>query len=419
MGRRSPHHPGHEVPARRIREGTGLAWRLLTLCARTDVQSSSAEAIMATAAGELEWETFVALAWRHGVTGLVSNALSKLPRAPVPSAARERLAEAQQTVARANLRLTWDLHKVLGILAEEEIPVVPLKGPVLASRAYGDVSLRAYADLDLLVREEDLDAGIRALQEAGLTPEPTHWALPEELLRRWSSAVPFFTDDGSSVELHWHLADPFWQSRLGTPGLFGRAHPRDWMGRPVLWLTPEDQLLVLSLHAARHGWSRLIWICDLAETLRSEPVDWGVLLPRAAGAGALRILHLGVRLARTLLGAPVDAPVMGRFPADPGVARLEEHVLRVSGGEEASALSEFLVHVRSRDTLQDQWTFFFGSLLTPSTEDLLTGPGRMPASAYPLWRPLRLARKYWRERRGPEGWLWERRRHGGLGREGP
>jgi hypothetical protein len=109
---------------------------------------------------------------------------------------------------------------------------------------------------------------------------------------------------------------------------------------------------------------------------------------------------------------------MGRFPVDPLVARLEKQVLRVSSGEEVSALSEFLVHVRSRDRIEDQWAFFFGSVLTPSTDDLVSGYGRMPASAYPLWRVLRLTRKYLRERRGPLGWRWERRLLGGLIPEG-
>jgi hypothetical protein len=402
------------LPDPRIPRDVGLEWRLLALTARTDAFSSVEEAIQATAAQASDWQLFVGLAWRHGVAGLVSTTLSRLPQAQVPSAVRGSLGDAHRAVARANLRLTWDLHRVLGILAEEEIPVIPLKGPVLASRAYGDVSLRSFVDLDLLVREEDLNPAIRALQAAGLTPEPTHSKIPEELLRRWGSAVPFITHDGSTVELHWRLSGAFWQSRLEPPDLFARAAPRDWMGRPVLWLTPEDQLLFLCTHASRHGWSRLIWLCDVAETLRSEEVDWGVLLPRAAGVGALRILHLGVRLARSLLGAPVEAHVMGRFPVDPLVARLEKQVLRVSSGEEVSALSEFLVHVRSRDRLEDQWAFFFGSVLTPSTEDLVSGYGRMPASAYPLWRVLRLTRKYLRERRGPLGWRWERRSLGAL-----
>jgi hypothetical protein len=396
------------LPDPRIPRDVGLEWRLLALTARTNASSSAEEAIHEAASRASDWQLFVGLAWRHGVTGLVSTTLSRLPGAQVPSGPRGSLADAHRAVARANLRLTWDLHRVLGILAEEEIPVIPLKGPVLASRAYGDVSLRSFVDLDLLVREEDLSAGMRALQAAGLTPEPSHSQIPEELLRRWGSAVPFITDDGSPVELHWRLSSAFWQSRLEPPALFARAAPRDWMGRPVLWLTTEDQLLFLCTHASRHGWSRLIWICDVAETLRSEEVDWAELLPRAAEVGALRILHLGVRLARSLLGAPVEPHVLGRFPVDPLVARLEKQVLRVSSGEEVSALSEFLVHVRSRDRIEDQWAFFFGSVLTPSTEDLVSGYGRMPVSAYPLWRVLRLTRKYLRERRGPLGWRWER-----------
>jgi len=41
--------------------------------------------------------------------------------------------------------------------------------------------------------------------------------------------------------------------------------------------------------AAKHLWMRLIWICDIAERLRTQVVDWGAVCARARTLGIVRI----------------------------------------------------------------------------------------------------------------------------------
>ena len=52
--------------------------------------------------------------------------------------------------------------------AERNIEVLPLKGPVLAEALYGDVTMRAYNDLDLLVRRENFHRAEVLLLDRGL-----------------------------------------------------------------------------------------------------------------------------------------------------------------------------------------------------------------------------------------------------------
>jgi hypothetical protein len=191
---------------------------------------------------------------------------------------------------------------------------------------------------------------------------------------------------------------------MDLDGLWKRAIRREWEGRSVLALSPEDQLQMLCVHGRSHAWSRLIWVCDVAETLRTESVDWEALLLQASDTGSLRMVLLGLRLAEGLCGAPLPESVKRRIDADRVVDGLHAHVLDVLAGREVSAVSEFLFQGKTRDTVAERLGFSVGALFTPTPADFHIGGGRFPTPVYRLIRPLRLARKYWRLRRRPEGW---------------
>ena len=47
-------------------------------------------------------------------------------------------------------------------------------------------------------------------------------------------------------------------------------------GVEVKLLSAEDLFLLLALHAAKHVWEKLIWICDLARISQLPTLDWNV-----------------------------------------------------------------------------------------------------------------------------------------------
>jgi hypothetical protein len=55
------------------------------------------------------------------------------------------------------------LLQTLELLRESGIQTVPFKGPALAVQAYGDLSLRQYDDLDLLIHEADVPRAYQLL----------------------------------------------------------------------------------------------------------------------------------------------------------------------------------------------------------------------------------------------------------------
>ena len=103
------------------------------------------------------------------------------------------------------------------------------------------------------------------------------------------------------VEIHWGLTPSYSPFAMDMDRLWKASRPILLQGKPVQTFAPEDSLLTLCEHGARHRWGRLSWICDVAELINScKQMNWPEVLQRAEAAGGRRMLSLGLRLAGEL-----------------------------------------------------------------------------------------------------------------------
>ena len=281
---------------------------LLLACARQDEGGPAfADALRAFQGAGADWDGLWALARRHGLRPLLGRALegaaADLPRAVFMDvwAGRERLARRHRALAEA-------LLEVLGRLDAAGLPALPFKGPVLADELHGDVALREYADLDLLLPAERVLEAKAILGAAGLRPAFPLGPGQERALLRSPAQYHLTVCDPArdlAVELHWRTDPDAPVEPADDPGWWERLPRRPFLGGTVRALPPEDLLLVLAFHGSKHHWERLGLLVDLARLLRRHPgLDWPALRGRAAALRASRRLALGLDLAARLLGAP-------------------------------------------------------------------------------------------------------------------
>jgi hypothetical protein len=80
------------------------------------------------------------------------------------------------------------------------------------------------------------------------------------------------------------------------------------------------------MHGSKHVWSRLIWICDVAQLLESYPgLDWREVVLEAKRKGLWRALALGVLLAHRMADSPVPDSILREFESDSIARRLALH----------------------------------------------------------------------------------------------
>jgi hypothetical protein len=158
---------------------------------------------------------------------------------------------------------------------------------------------------------------------------------------------------------------------------------------------------VLSVHAAKHVWGRLIWLCDIEQILKLGNLNWDWVQARARGFGIARILHVTLLLTNRLLATPIPTPVEKSIFED-GAAGAFADEIAVDVAREVSyeeqQVSYFRLMMQLRERKADRLRFLTRLTFTP-------GPGeweavRLPRPLFPLYRLVRLARLASRFARG-------------------
>ncbi|MFL5542422.1 MAG: nucleotidyltransferase family protein [Longimicrobiaceae bacterium] len=381
-------------PAHRTAELT-----LLLACARLTLSPDEAARVRQTAS-TVDWSAMLALARRHRLIPFLHRHLKD---APLPrAAARELLALQREEVNRA-LRMASVLRRRLDALAAAGVEALAYKGPALAMQAYGELGMRSFVDLDLLVRPDDVPAAIAALWVEGYLPGLALSPAQERWFRRMDGDYPL-VHRGTRLllELHARVSSERFCMPISTDALIGRSATVPLGGGRVRTLGDDDLLLVLAVHGAKHRWKRLEWVAALAELLRAGRGDVGAALRLASGVHARRTLLLGLALARRLLDAPLAEEVVREIEDDAGLAALAAEAEGRMFGEEAQdgedTAANLRFNLRARDGAVDRARYAARWLFAPTPEDWRWA--HLPDALFPLYRVLRPVRLLLRHGRG-------------------
>ena len=69
-------------------------------------------------------------------------------------------------------------------------------------------------------------------------------------------------------------------------------------GREVPALSVQDELILISIHAAKHFWTRLMWVADVAALVSRQNVDWDRAIAAAREVNAERMLRISLIVSR-------------------------------------------------------------------------------------------------------------------------
>ena len=375
-----------------------LEHELLLCCARTAASERIVARARELAATEIDWEYLFLLARRHSIVPLVYRQLDRHAADLVPTEHLKQLKKHYLENAARNTVLTAELCRLISRFAGSGIDAIPYKGPVLALFAYGNVALRRFVDLDVIVKKSDVLKAREILLAEGYVPSKSLSLGQQELLLRTQHNMQFSRDNHRLIiELHWEVAPHLFASTIDSDEIWNNLTTVDLNGTAVKTLSAADLLFSLSVHGSRHLWERLGWICDLAELLARHSFDWPALLKRALEADIDRMFLLGLYLAEELLDAPLPAEVKARCDSDPRLASLAtnvvDHLFNGTTHVPATSSEIFKYNIGVRKTLGARARYIL-YMLRPTDGDL--GAHSLPESlsfAYYLARPFRLLKR--------------------------
>jgi hypothetical protein len=350
----------------------------------------------------VEWARLLVLAEEHGVSGHLAACLRELAEDSVPAEIRQSLADRQRAQMFFTLRLSAELFRILDLFSSEEIDAVVVKGPVLAVQAYGDVAMRSYGDLDLLVRQRDIRRATELMSAAGFAPAVPLSAIDAgKIPGQYLFSKP---DSKLIVELHNDCTLRYFPRRLPLEEFFARQIRVRLDAHDAPALSVEDELVLICIHGAKHFWERLMWIADVAALImRQTGIDWVRVANSAQAVGAERMLHTGLRLASNLLKAQLPDKVQAAAQADVVAARLAEQTckwLPAAGYAPPGLFERAAFRLRMRGGLIAAPGYLLRLLLSPTEEDWHDSTEESGHRFLDvLRRPFRLVRKYSRSPR--------------------
>ncbi len=293
---------------------------------RAVARSSDAEQISRLAVMVRDWDSLLRLAEGHRVLPMLFLRLEDMGPS-VPMFVQKRLRTEYDRNVFHNLANAVELIAVLRALDREMIPAMPFKGIVLSASAYHDLTTRPPGDLDVLIHYNDLLRATAVLLARGyelktlvrLDGSP---ALSNNYEYHFERQT-----DGMVIELRWRLQLARFKHNLNLDWVWPRRRVTLLAGAKVPDMSPEITLLMLCMHGSKHVWSRLIWICDVAQLMASSPqLDWKQVTDEAKKVGLCRALALGVLLAHRVAGATVPQTILRRFETDLSACNLAQHI---------------------------------------------------------------------------------------------
>jgi len=353
-----------------------------------------------------DWPTCLALADRHGLSPLLFRHLKDLASTALPREVFVHLWAHHEARIRRNQAMAGELLRILALLDSHGIRAVPFKGPALAVAALGDLALREFGDLDLLIHRDQVLRARDLLEADGyrsLAPlRPQDEAAFLKAGRQYDIEM-FNEATGVMVELHWRTSAEHPVEAMDEAAWWASLEPVVIEGVAVATLPRRELLLVLLIHGTKHHWSRLAWLVDVAELVRQEPpLDWPWLLATAERLGSRRRVAVGLPADPGALAAPLPQSVQAWLAGTPRLqdltARLRAPLFEAEPPA-ADALRNLGLDLALDDTAGRRLRRLGLLLLTPNAE--AWGRRTLPRGLAFLHLPGRLIGLAWKYARRP------------------
>ncbi len=263
----------------------------------------------------LDWDYLLQIGKTHGLAPLLYYHLNRIDHNHrIPQSIMDQLHTIYYSNLIRNLLLYEELRGVLKSFEEKGIPVVALKGIVLAEFVYKNVALRPMADVDLLVQKRNLSEITKTLFKLGFAVLPqekratvkymneSHFMKRQENLKHLPILI---------INIHWDLTAPArfkGATKINTQQMISKARPGKIACGNILVMAPEDQVLHVIYHATfQHPFIGLLQFCDVAELikLKENELDWQVLVKTSRNGRIATAAYYFLSSSKKLLGAPI------------------------------------------------------------------------------------------------------------------
>ncbi|MBI1870604.1 MAG: nucleotidyltransferase family protein [Chlamydiae bacterium] len=370
---------------------------LLICCAQGNISSQKRERVFTLLQGKIDWHYFYEIMSRHRLKPILYQNFDRYFSQSVSQPFFAELYEQVQSNLRQSLLITQSLIQILNGFKEKRIFALCYDGPALAEMIYKNFSLQHSTDLNIFIHRSDVLKAQALLEAQGYAPRFKPKKQKNDLICHRCQET--LTGHGIFVHLHWAIEPNsfLFPDEDTNQRLWENPESVSLGGTPLQTFSPENWILILCLHGAKHGWRQLNTIGDIAALIEVYPcLNWKEVLEKACQLHKKRILLLGLYLAMNLFEAPIPQEIIQKIEKDVRVKFLAEKV-RGKLFQKRRTGSRFLddfFFLRTLESYRDKIRFCLNYARPTPLEWRLFSVPRGLYFIYYFVRPIRLIIKY-------------------------
>jgi hypothetical protein len=355
---------------------------LLLACARSQVNDITKNKINFLIKQDINWKVLIEIAHKHGLIPLLFDNLNKLCRQSVPQDIFSDLEQYFQAHVRRNLLLTSELLKILELFTANNIQAISFKGPTLAIYAYGNLVIRQFCDLDILVQKQDISKITELLISLGYKLPSSLAEVEEKPYLQYQNFLEskqiqrkydfIHSQKKIAIDLQWYITEKRLNSffSLDFQHLKSNSQLISLAGSQVVQFSLENLLLYLCFHGSKHCWSELKWVCDVAELIQNHPeIDWQKVEEQAKKINCERMLYLGLWLAYDLLQADIPESIIASIRQNQTVQWLAQQSQISIFEQPLKEINKYIFIANLKNSMFIQFAYLTTMLLTPTAKE--------------------------------------------------
>ncbi|UPT76862.1 nucleotidyltransferase family protein [Sulfurovum sp. XGS-02] len=232
------------------------------------------------------------------------------------------------SISQRNMLMSAELIRIMKLLEDNGIEALAFKGPTLAQQVYGDITLRQFGDLDVLIKKEDIYKIDDLLQSHGYKRLLTLTPVQEKIWIKYAHDLGLIhSQKGTHFEMHWSFLDEDYPMQLNLDSYWNNLQKIEINGKKIPTFSSENLLVYLCIHGSKHLWERIGWIKDIDLLIKNYEIDWERINEISKNTNFERMIYLGLLLSNELFDTPLPSDINTQIQRVPKIDIVSKFIL--------------------------------------------------------------------------------------------
>jgi hypothetical protein len=248
---------------------------------------------------------------QHSIKPQLANLINRSDSSLIPKEFREKINLEHRGNLCHQMNFVAEFLRIRKLLNDAGILIVPFKGFWLANEFYGNLADRESVDIDLFVKENDLEQIAVLMAGNGYMPQKDFLPYTVSEIKKNFHEYNFDRFEGDErlfhVEFHWRMSTEVYGMDIRLEDLSSEILKGKLQDREIDVFSPSANfLLTVMHHGGRDLFRELKQVLDFAMILKKDPgLDWMMILNEAERFKIRNLVFVAVRLAADLSGVQV------------------------------------------------------------------------------------------------------------------